>query len=342
VFLNVLKLYQLFSTYRLFSRFSPEDLLVGKNQGRISISDSSVTNSIFKEEDVKLLVQSSTPFLVRLRIALSFAILGTDSLAIMKLFENNTTAKRTGLANIAKRQACIVQSVDPAVKLRPALQGCLIEVAERSDLRMMLFEAQDDAWSEKVIVEYRTYATADKAPASKVLQAEATRSELIARHQIDQLATLLQQPCLLEDSLAETQDGFGSGPTTFRCIGHLEEPANRRTAFLFRTPSDRPVSDFRTLYSLIDSSNSANPPTSLPLEQRLSLAKKICLALLKIHSWGWVHKNFFSQNIAVIPSLIATMTPYIMGFEYSRSMDDISLHSSTRNVRKDVYRHPDR
>lgn len=342
VFLNVKKLHQLFSVYPPLSEVSPESLVDDENQDRISNLEKSATNSAIIEEDIKQLLQSSTVCIEKIQIVLSFALLGTDSLSTMKQFEENKTAKSTGLAGIAERQACIAKSVDPAMELRPTLQGCLTEVAGRSDLRLMFFQARDASWSEKVIVEYRTYATADEAPPSGVLQAEATRSELIARHQIDQLATLLQQPCFSADNPTEIQDSFALGPTTFRCIGHLEEPANRRTAFLYRIPSDRQASDIHTLHSFIDSSNSVNPSTSLPLEQRLLLAKKVCLALLRLHSWGWVHKNFSSQNIALMPSSTATMIPYITGFEYCRSMDDVSLNSSTRNVRKDVYRHPDR
>lgn len=168
VFLQVQKLQQLFSIYHSYPEMSPERLLEDEIQGRILDPDSSSTYSTLSKDGIKNLIQSSTTCIGKIQIVLSFALLGTDSLSTMKEFKENTMARRTGIAGIAERQACIVQSIDHAMELRPALQGCLTEETNRLDLRLMLFQDENTSLSEKVIVEYRTYATADEAQISGV------------------------------------------------------------------------------------------------------------------------------------------------------------------------------
>lgn len=68
----------------------------------------------------------------------------------MKRFEENKTVKSTGLASTPERQTHISQSVESTMELHPALQGCLAEVDGKSDLRLMLVQAQDASWRQFV------------------------------------------------------------------------------------------------------------------------------------------------------------------------------------------------
>jgi hypothetical protein len=84
------------------------------------------------------------------------------------------------------------------------------------------------------------------------------------------------------------------------------------------------------------------------LEDRFALARQLCALLLQLHTVGWVHKSFRSDNIlffaeSTSPGQTSTFkNMYLSGWEYSRpELEFSSRHAEAESMGENVYRHPD-
>ena len=110
-----------------------------------------------------------------------------------------------------------------------------------------------------------------------------------------------------------------------QCMGVFEEPEKCRYGLLYRLPpgSHQHLGPETLLYHL----NSRWTPS---LTDRIALATSLAYSILNLHSVGWLHKNFRSENILFFPMENSTLrtlkAPYLVGFDSSRpdSKDQVS------------------
>ena len=171
---------------------------------------------------------------------------------------------------------------------------------------------------EPVLVEYKSVAPKLKA-------------KLKAR--VENLAVLLSTP---------KDPSF----STLHCLGFFED--GDRFAFIFKYPTNPTnVSTAPHPVSLLDM---LRDPTMQPsVTARISLTLSLCSTLLALHTAGWLHKDFRSENILFFSSLQSVSPasksllskPYLTGFAFSRidSPTEISEQPSVDPLR-DIYRHP--
>ncbi|KAI1387930.1 uncharacterized protein F4822DRAFT_408016 [Hypoxylon trugodes] len=138
--------------------------------------------------------------------------------------------------------------------------------------------------------------------------------------------------------------------------------------FLFVQVPPHPVDEVLTLDVMIERTpypHMVNErKTWLPLNQRLTLAKKLAEALFFLHTAGFVHKNLITSSVISLqqsnapPSACFPYTigePYLVGFDIIRSETGISLLEGALNANLNdfqqqsitkrniqVFRHPDR
>ncbi|KAH7346177.1 hypothetical protein BKA65DRAFT_594740 [Rhexocercosporidium sp. MPI-PUGE-AT-0058] len=178
----------------------------------------------------------------------------------------------------------------------------------------------------RVLVEYKSYEQ----------DQTGSMNEIVSRRML-QLAALLH----------ETKDGRFR---VLRCLNFFDDVPGRRIGFAFEFPS----------------SSSAIPPSSLDaklmsrkfkpgLGTRMRLAHTLAESLAHLHSVGWVHKSLRSENIIFLPGTETTTSssfeapevaileyPRVLGFEYSRLDSDFSSGRPDYDIKRNVYRHPQR
>ncbi|KAH9207473.1 hypothetical protein DL95DRAFT_374293 [Leptodontidium sp. 2 PMI_412] len=175
-----------------------------------------------------------------------------------------------------------------------------------------------------VIVEYKSYEQ-DRT---------GSMNELVSRR-ILQLAALLH----------ETKD---SRFRVLKCVNFFDDVPEKRIGFAFALPA--PLSTI--------------PPSSLDtkltskkmkpgLGTRVRLAHALAESLAHLHLVGWVHKSLRSENIIFLPGTeTSTSTespemailehPRVFGFEYSRLDSDFSSGRPDYDIKRNIYRHPQR
>jgi len=81
------------------------------------------------------------------------------------------------------------------------------------------------------------------------------------------------------------------------------------------------------------------------LNERFRLALTLATAVHELHSFGWLHKEINSFNIAFLysndSSTISIREPYIIGFGYARPDTKEVVSLSVTSSSKDIYKHPD-
>ncbi|KFY51055.1 hypothetical protein V496_08971 [Pseudogymnoascus sp. VKM F-4515 (FW-2607)] len=130
-----------------------------------------------------------------------------------------------------------------------------------------------------------------------------------------------------------------------RCINFFDDVPGKRIGFAFEFPSQSIPSSLNT--KLI--SKKLKPG----LGTRMKLAHALAESLGHLHSVGWVHKSLRSENIIFLPGTttdqpmempeIAILEqPRIFGFEYSRLDSDFSSGRPDCDIKRNIYRHPQR
>ncbi|PQE17504.1 HET-s domain protein [Rutstroemia sp. NJR-2017a BBW] len=177
-----------------------------------------------------------------------------------------------------------------------------------------------------VIVEYKSYEQ-DRT---------AGINEIVSRR-ISQLVALLHEEKKCEFKV-------------LRCVNYFEDVPGKRIGLAFELPSSSlslPPSSLNT--KLI---SKKLKPT---LGTRMKLAHALAESLGHLHSVGWVHRSLRSENILFLsgtepnpvsstetPELAILEHPTIFGFEYSRLDSDFSSGRPDYDIKRNIYRHPDR
>ncbi|KAK5990699.1 hypothetical protein PT974_08968 [Cladobotryum mycophilum] len=132
------------------------------------------------------------------------------------------------------------------------------------------------------------------------------------------------------------------------CAGYTEDTPNNRYGLVYKAPS----SSFSTLQALISSPDLKTPD----LNDRVSLARTLAVALWSLHSLDWLHKSLCASNILFFPSAFSSSArsptataalvpdisnPYLSGFDASRPDLDAALSVAPKNPSiGDLHRHP--
>jgi hypothetical protein len=165
------------------------------------------------------------------------------------------------------------------------------------------------------------------------------------------------------------------------CCGWIAQPELYRFGLLFRIPpgyrlspitaaqaSPTDVGELSTLRSIIAAgSPAASDPTRIvyvarhALNERISAACMVAVALFYLHSYSWVHETLRTSNVLMlteevgqtqVPSgsgSISLGRPFLIGFDAARSSQgihsiggNVSERSEDEKFAQDLFTHPDR
>jgi hypothetical protein len=134
---------------------------------------------------------------------------------------------------------------------------------------------------------------------------------------------------------------------TLRCLGHLIDSRNS-FRLVFALPDE--AQGMQTLYDYMQLKKFRKFRPSLEDRYRLALIMAKCLS--RIHTVGWLHKEFRSSNILFVQCGSSDNTqepepsidnPYVCGFDHARPAQNVDLsheYNMRDNNEWDLYRHP--
>lgn len=121
-------------------------------------------------------------------------------------------------------------------------------------------------------------------------------------------------------------------------------PSNDTISFVFNFPERVVSSSPVSLYDLISRGRTLGRQLSLPL--RFHVAQRLAKTLAAFHADKWVHKSFRSRSIVFFKQLenaaLNFKNPYLVNFEYARTLDTMTKWDVDEDVERNLYRHPDR
>ena len=303
--------------------------------------------SLFQLSRLTKLKEFSVTCVEKLARVTWLALLGAQGIDSLEQIEGMDSARAAGLSQAAVRQIALRAAEMKGQKSVP-LSGRLDEVKLKSDPRIQNFHPAGSTSPFAVIVENRRY----QKEMSLGLRPE-NKAEKKAKEQIALLATVLQ---LLSSKLEQNPlPDFDDVPKTcmLQCLGYLEDDEKGILSLVFKVPTWKSGTDFDDIDSLHDVLNSqTGQPT---LQQRFRLARAICTSILHLHCWGWVHKDIRPENIILVrkPADMESeedtnyreqddFTAYLSGFEIAREANGDSVMATTTELKKNLYRHPQR
>ena len=174
-------------------------------------------------------------------------------------------------------------------------------------------------------------------------------TDLTISRRVNQVATLLQV--------------LGPMFHSLQCRGFVEDRVAKRFGYIFDLPDElnAPSPASRPVSSAMDAMHSAPElrslrqvleQTSVPsLNLRLSLSVILLENLLNLHTSGWLHKEFRSDNVILIRGTndiydstgeeLSTSSVYIAGYTHSRiDGPDEMTEPLQSELAADLYRHP--
>ncbi|KAJ6078561.1 hypothetical protein N7467_008314 [Penicillium canescens] len=207
----------------------------------------------------------------------------------------------------------------------------------------------------QVIVEYHEYESMLKQDNLEPDEIEELKEP------IRNLAWLLQNT-----TFSSTSSEFLDQPKIYalECLGFIDQPAEERTVFLYKLPSEPTApASLTTLHAFINAFDSTNKrPLKKPsLNDRFSMAHSLALTILNVHASAWVHKNIWSRGILLFletPTGVSTsglyehrlsapttgkkIVSYLSDWGYARSVQQGTDMRSDFEVEPNLYRHPSR
>lgn len=125
--------------------------------------------------------------------------------------------------------------------------------------------------------------------------------------------------------------------------GFLDQPDQKRHAFVFQFPTDVGQAEPISLHSIIES---RDPSHRLSLSSRFNISQVVAHSVGVFHAAGWVHKSIHSKSIVFFQhrasTSLAVESPYLVNFEYSRPESAMTLLRNDNADELDLYLHPDR
>lgn len=152
------------------------------------------------------------------------------------------------------------------------------------------------------------------------------------------------------------------------CRGYFRDTYRSKIGFVFDIPPEV-REEPQSLLELIPVRKALKDSLRPTLGIRFRLCRTLAESMYLLHTVGWVHKSFRSENILFFPkqssesSPLATISggseetpqpmasaseysptwePWIFGFEYSRRQADFSTRRVQDSLSENLYRHPDR
>lgn len=238
----------------------------------------------------------------------------------MEKLEEDKDAGETGiLEGIGMRKLLAPGSSQISVETSKSLKISRLEFKEI--MKFQELEVGQISGKGGVIVEYKSYEQ-DRT---------GSINEIVSRR-------ILQLVALLHET---KNDRF----RVLRCINFFDDVPGKRIGFAFEFPSQSVPASLNT--KLI--SKKLKPG----LGTRIKLAYALAESLGHLHSVGWVHKSLRSENIIFlpgtatgqsteIPEIAIIEQPRIFGFEYSRLDSDFSSGRPDYDIKRNIYRHPQR
>jgi hypothetical protein len=164
-----------------------------------------------------------------------------------------------------------------------------------------------------------------------VYQPDPATAEPVAQtlRQVQKMATLLCQ---------EKETSFRILPG----VGYVQESVD---------------SQFGLLFELTEPFNKEKPPMLLsdyynakervPLGKRIELVQALVTATEQLHRLRWLHKELRSNNVLFLWSIenaneIDIGKPWLVGFEYARTLDEYTTFDEDHSMSNNLYRHPKR
>lgn len=129
---------------------------------------------------------------------------------------------------------------------------------------------------------------------------------------------------------------MGLNDSSFRslkCVGYRALEEKGLQALIFATPDKRIDWSMKSLYELILEQKHVS------LRRRFEISRDLAETVLQLHTAGWMHKSFRSENIIFLSSV-----PYLVGYEYTRpDTTEAAAFSQlpTTELSADLYRHPE-
>jgi len=237
------------------------------------------------------------------------------------------------------------------------------------DIRILMLSEKSILQNQQVMVEYRSYnfnshhSILSEAAASQVSRAASEMKLRLAR-----LAYVLQNLYTNreEGEIGEYHVTGDSENCVLKCLGCLDDTSHERIALIFEIPLGaygKAVDSgaMQTLYQYIQYLNQDRKAVRPTLRQRFELARTVCDSVLRLHCWGWLHKDIRSEHILTIihsdspleygsaegdfptaTEIQPRFSSYLMNFEVARNTEDFSSLTVVDDVFKNFYRHPER
>ncbi|MCJ1321960.1 hypothetical protein MMC15_007305 [Xylographa vitiligo] len=163
------------------------------------------------------------------------------------------------------------------------------------------------------------------------------------------LKALKRRVSLLTQQLKQSSES--SDFSILPCIGHFEDTSSSRMGIVFSYPFSRQTLHPISLQDRLIQDRSQRKIRDLA--SRFAIAKALTLSFYRLHSVGWLHKSFRSDNVLFFeapdqdPYDLAP--PYVCGFDFSRQdtpaemTEDVPtvLLSQSTDRERSFYKHPD-
>ncbi|MCJ1401235.1 hypothetical protein MMC11_004447 [Xylographa trunciseda] len=165
----------------------------------------------------------------------------------------------------------------------------------------------------------------------------------------DLLNALQRRVSLLTQQLKQSSES--SDFSILPCIGHFEDPSTSRIGIVFSYPFSNQTLQPISLQDRLIQDRSQRKIRDLA--SRFAIAKALALSFYRLHSVGWLHKSFRSDNVLFFeppdqdPYDLAP--PFVCGFDFSRQdtpaemTEDVPtvLLSQSTDRERAFYKHPD-
>lgn len=138
---------------------------------------------------------------------------------------------------------------------------------------------------------------------------------------------------------------------TMGCLGYFDNADMHRIGMVFEYPHTGIPARYLSLKERMiqDRRNK----TVRDLTSRFDVAKALVMAVYRLHSAGWSHKSFRSENILFFEPAIqddrSLVEPFVCGFDFSRQDSPLEMTEDVPSVltsphmdrEQSLYRHPD-
>ena len=163
------------------------------------------------------------------------------------------------------------------------------------------------------------------------------------------LIALKKRVSMLASQLQRSSQTLGFH--TMGCLGYFDHSDMHRIGMVFESPhTGLPAKSLSLKERMIQDRRNK---TVRDLTSRFDVAKALVMAIYRLHSVGWLHKSFRSENILFFEPADhdnrSLVEPFVCGFDFSRQdsplemTEDVPSVLTSRHMDREqsLYRHPD-